>query len=293
MTGFAQLTRETTAGELTLSLRSVNHRGLDLHFHTSHDFAQFENSMRSLLKENIARGHIEIRGGLARTNGARGGLNLEALKQYAATMQEAAGALRLKYQPDLNALLTLPGVISSQSSEAPELGTEFERHLLTALAECIGLFNQCRDREGVKLMADILNELADVERATAEIKNLRAGILPAFQQRLQEKLRELLSDSGIADSRIVEEAALLADRSDIQEEVTRLSVHCAELHRILVTGGAVGKQIDFLLQEMNRETNTTLAKSSNAGDSGLTITSLALAIKANIERIREQALNLE
>jgi uncharacterized protein (TIGR00255 family) len=293
MTGFAQVTRETPAGELTLSLRSVNHRGLDLHFHTSHDFAAFENSMRALLKENVARGHIEIRGGLARAGLTRGGLNLDALKQYDAALQEAAIALNIIYQPDLNALLALPGVMSSQSAEAPELGATFETSLLTALSECTSIFNQCREREGTKLAADMLSELAEVQSATAEIKTLRASVLPAFKQRLLERLRELLNGAGIVDSRIMEEAAVLADRSDIQEEITRLSVHSTELHRILSTGGPVGKQIDFLLQEMNRETNTTLAKSSNAGDSGLSITSLALAVKANIERIREQALNLE
>jgi uncharacterized protein (TIGR00255 family) len=293
MTGFAQIRRDSAAGELTVGLRGVNHRGLDLHFHQSHEFAPFENGMRSLLKENIGRGHIEIRAALAQENGGRIGLNTDALKQYAELFRNAAASLRLDNQPDLNALLTLPGVINTQTSESQDLGPEFESLVLSSLSECIGGFNRCREREGAKLAEDMLSELSDVERATAEIRNLRAGILPAFQQRLQEKLRDLLQGSGIADSRIVEESAVLADRSDIQEEVTRLTVHSSELRRILTGGGAVGKQIDFLLQEMNRETNTMLAKSSNAGDPGLKITALALAIKANIERIREQALNLE
>lgn len=292
MTGFAQIRRETSAGELSLSLRGVNHRGLDLHFHQSNEFASFENGMRTQLKENIGRGHIEIRGGLAREQQAGGGLNLQALKQYSDAFQSAAATLGLSAKPDLNVLLTLPGVLT-RSAEPEELGAQFEAEFLSVLAECIAVFNDCREREGAKLADDMLSELADVERATAEIKDLRASILPAFQQRLQEKLRELLNGSNVPEARIVEESAMLADRSDVQEELTRLTVHASELRRILAGGGAVGKQIDFLLQELNREINTTLAKSSNAGDPGLKITGLALGVKANIERIREQALNLE
>lgn len=292
MTGFAQVRRDTPAGELTVSLRGVNHRGLDLHFHHSHEFAPFENGMRSLLKENIGRGHIEIRAGIARISGQRGGLNTDALKQHAELFQKAAESLGLDSKPDLNVLLTLPGVIS-QVAETQELGSESEALLLSALSDCAAAFNDCRQREGGKLAEDMRLELCEVEKAAGEIKALRMTVLPAFQQRLLEKLRELLNGSGIADSRIMEECALLADRSDIQEELTRLAVHAMELHRILDVGGAIGKQIDFLLQEMNRETNTILSKSAIAGDSGLKITGHGLSIKANIERIREQALNLE
>ena len=110
---------------------------------------------------------------------------------------------------------------------------------------------------------------------------------------LRERIAELLNGSGVPEARIAEEAALLADRSDIEEELTRLTVHTAELKRILDEGGEIGKRLDFLLQEMNREANTTLSKSSGAGEPALQITNLGLAIKANIEKIREQSLNLE
>lgn len=293
MTGFAQARRDTAAGALTMSLRSVNHRGLDLHFYQSHEFAGFENGMRALLKERIGRGHLEIRAGLVRENGVRGALNTEALKNYASLFQSAVQELGLDDKPNLNSLLTLPGVVTMQSPEAQELGTDFEGLLLSLLNDCISALNECRAREGLKLGEEMLGELAEVEAGTAQIRDLRATILAAFQEWLRERMRELLGDSGIPDSRIVEECAVLADRSDIQEEVTRLTVHSIELKRMLAEGGAVGKQIEFLLQEMNRETNTLLAKSSNAGEPGLKITGLALGIKANIERIREQALNLE
>ena len=292
MTGFAQAKSETQAGELTISLRGVNHRGLDLHFHQSHEFSPFESSMRALLKQDILRGHIEIRTGVTRTNGQRGGLNSEVLRAYAEAFKRAAESLSLENKPDLNALLGLPGVVA-QSSETQELGAGFETLLLAALSVCAATFNECREREGSKLAEEMLRELAEVEQANAQIQTLRGGVLAVFHLRLEEKLRDLLSGSGVPASRLVEECAILADRSDIQEEVTRLDVHAIELRRILESGGAIGKQIDFLIQEMNRETNTVLAKSSTAGDVGLKITALGLAIKANIERIREQALNLE
>jgi uncharacterized protein (TIGR00255 family) len=293
MTGFAQVKRSTALGELTLSLRSVNHRGLDLHFYYSSEFLPFENALRGLLKEEIGRGHVEIRATLARSNGTSAVLNRETLKSYAETFRSAATELGLSTRPDLNALLTLPGVVTQQADDREQLNGSFEAELLPAMRECVEIFNGSRDREGEKLAEAMTDELRGLEHATSEIKGLRDGVLPALRERLEEKLRELLGGSGIPESRIVEETAILVDRSDVQEELTRLTVHGGELRRILDGGGAVGKQIDFLLQEMNRETNTTLAKSSNSGDAGLRITALALGIKANIERIREQALNLE
>lgn len=293
MTGFAQVKRDCASGELTLSLRSVNHRGLDLHFYQSTEFAAVENGMRALLKENIGRGHIEIRAGLRGSNGTRSGLNTEALKEYVNAVNKASAELGLAYTPDLNTLIGLPGVVVTQANEAAETSAEFEQTVLGGLKECIGIFNECRLREGVKLRADMLGELQAVKLATEEVRNQRGQATAAFQQRLSERLKELLSGSTMSEARIVEEAALLVDRSDIQEEITRLSVHSDELERILTGGGAVGKQVDFLLQEMNRETNTMLSKSSNAGEPGMKITALGLGVKAAIERIREQALNLE
>jgi uncharacterized protein (TIGR00255 family) len=127
----------------------------------------------------------------------------------------------------------------------------------------------------------------------AEFEELRIRALPALQNRLNERLRELLRGIGIDPQRLAQEAAMLADRSDIGEEIARLKIHSKQLDALLDSGGEVGKKLDFLLQEMNRETNTILSKTTGIGDLGLRITDLALAAKADIEKIREQALNLE
>jgi uncharacterized protein (TIGR00255 family) len=294
MTGYAQLRQPVTAGELLVSLRSVNHRGLDLHFHLGGEFAPFETGMRALLKERIARGHLEVRVTLTRDAAAAGGAlyNREALKRYVETFRQACKELNLDSKPDLNLLLTMPGILGESPGSAP-LAEEFAAELAVALNACIGALNECREREGRGLVTCLNRELAEIEEATSQIVLLRAEALAYFHANLRQKLSELLDGAVVPENRLAEEVALLVDRSDVQEELTRLTVHTQELRRILETGGQVGKPLDFLLQEMNRETNTTLSKSSGAGEPGLKITKLALGIKANIERIREQALNLE
>jgi uncharacterized protein (TIGR00255 family) len=293
MTGYALVRAQTGAGELTVSLRSVNHRGLDLHFHHTPDIAPFENAMRDLLKQNIGRGHVEIRVSLKREeSGAALGLNSDLLRNYVALFQQVNRELGLEAKPDLNALFALPGVLDGVR-EAAALADEFRAELQTALEACIRELNNYREREGRELLQALEDESTALEQQAAQIAAIRSEAISHFQDRLRERLQTLLGDSAISESRLVEEAALLADKSDIQEELTRLTVHAAELRRILEEGGEVGKKLDFLLQEMNRETNTTLSKTSGIGDAGLTITSLGLAIKANIERMREQALNLE
>jgi uncharacterized protein (TIGR00255 family) len=292
MTGYAQVRASTGSGELTVSLRAVNHRGLDLHFQQSGEFSPFEPAMRALLKERIGRGHIELRVSLARESGSpSASCNWDALKGYVEAFRRARKELHLDCEPDLNLLLGLPGVLGG-APETKELDSAFQTDLLTTLEACIRQLNECREREGRELAAGLTRELADIESATAQIQRLRVEALAYYHQKLREKLNELLAGS-IPENRLAEEAALLAERSDIEEELTRLGIHAKEMRRMVQEGGAVGKPLDFLLQEMNRETNTTLSKSSSVGEIGLKIGNLALGVKANIERIREQALNLE
>lgn len=294
MTGFAAERAQTSAGELSVSLRSVNHRGLDIHFHGGSEFAVFENEVRSLLKSHIARGHVEVRFSLQRSAAQTPILlNRNILDAYLAIFRQAAKEQRLASEPDLNLLLGLRGVLEDAPAAQRGPDAEFLPELIAVLTGCVVELNRHREREGAELSDEMSREAAEIESAATEIARLRGEILPHFQGRIREKLAELLVDAGISESRVLEEAALLADRSDIQEEIVRLGVHVAELKRILAEGGEVGKRLDFLLQEMNREANTTLAKSANAGEAGLGITALGLHIKANIERIREQALNLE
>lgn len=293
MTGFAGVRRQISTGELAVTLRSVNHRGLDLHFHQIGEFAVFENAMRALLKERIRRGHIELRLNLVRhSQDETASYNRTVLEAYLSAFRQAGRDFNLKSEPDLNALFAFPGVF--EPTNTPDCIDEaLEPELLETLSTCIDELNAYREREGNALRVELQREVDLIERAVEEIRGLRAGLLPHLQTMLREKIAELLGGTVILEARIAEEAALLAERSDIAEELTRLSVHSVELRRMLDNGGEVGKRLDFLLQEMNREANTTLSKSSGGGEPGLRITKLALGLKANIERIREQALNLE
>jgi uncharacterized protein (TIGR00255 family) len=298
MTGYARTCRDTPLGQLAVSLRSVNHRGLDLHFHTHSEFAPFENSIRSLLKQNVGRGHVEVRATLNRSSGAvitddaGSTYNRDLLLRYLAAFRQASAEFDLSSEPDLNVAFRIPGVFDSENA-GQSLDASFEPEVTAAYAACLTEFNATREREGQLLREQMKGETEAMLSQAARMSEIRAQALAWFQQRLEERLRELLAGAGIEPRRLAEEAALLTDRSDIQEELTRLAIHTGELRQILDQGGEVGKRLDFLLQELNRETNTILSKTSGVGDAGLTLTNLALATKANIEKIREQALNLE
>jgi uncharacterized protein (TIGR00255 family) len=186
----------------------------------------------------------------------------------------------------------MPGVLEDDEN-GQTLDQNFEPEILSALGACIEQLNAYREREGQQLRESLAQEMASIIEQTAEMAAIRQEVLPMFARRLEERISELLKGTPIDAKRIIEEAAILADRSDVHEELTRLTVHTEELTRLLDSGGEVGKRLDFLLQEMNRETNTILSKTSGATDAGLRLTTLGLATKANIERIREQSLNLE
>ena len=153
--------------------------------------------------------------------------------------------------------------------------------------------NGFRAREGAEIADEMRGHNAHIATAAADMEKLRVHAAGAFQTRLAERLKDLLKGVQIEPQRLAQEAAVLADRSDISEELARLKIHSGQLAGLLDAGGEVGKKLDFLLQEMNRETNTILSKTNGVGDSGLRITELGLGVKAAIEKIREQSLNLE
>jgi uncharacterized protein (TIGR00255 family) len=292
MTGFARIQKTTDSGDITVSLKSVNHRGLDLHFHLGAELDSLEAVIRAALKRTIFRGHVDVRCSVLRQgDGASGALNLPLFRSYVAAFRKAAAEEGMEAQPDLNRILSLPGILGG--SEQSALDIPAEKAILTALEEAVEMFNQFREREGAELAAFIREQNLHVRSGSEEMQRIRAGAIPAFQKRLLERLQELLGNTNLDPQRLAQEAALLADRSDIGEEISRLQIHSRQLDEILDSGGEVGKRLDFLLQELNRETNTVLSKTSGLGDLGLRITELALASKAAIEKIREQALNLE
>jgi uncharacterized protein (TIGR00255 family) len=292
MTGFARVRKSIPEGEITVTIKSVNHRGLDMHFHMPPELDAIEGELRSLLKQQVARGHLQIHVSFARQGDkAAAPLNRRLLDAYIRAFHEAAGQHGLSGAPDLNAALRLPGMLAGTEEE--EISETVSQVILEAGAEAAGSLNAFREREGAATAAEIHERCTAICALVERMKEIRAGAVPAFQNRLREKLSELLGAAAIDPQRLAQEVAILAERSDIAEELVRLSTHNAQADEMLGRGGEIGKRLDFLLQEMNREANTILSKTGGLGDLGLTITELALGAKAEIDKIREQSLNLE
>jgi uncharacterized protein (TIGR00255 family) len=291
MTGFARVKKTSGAAEVELTVKSVNHRGLDIHFHMSDELDVFENALRSALKRHVLRGHFQVRVVFTRSQAAAPALNRGLLEAYFGAFRQAASEMGIAGEPDLNTALALPGMFRETGGEQPEEAAE--QFLVSALEEAVLALNAFREREGKELVAELTARASAIRDAASRMQELRSQAAPAFQARLSERLAELLGGSSVEPQRLAQEAALLADRSDISEEITRLRVHTSQLEALLAGGGEIGKKLDFLLQEMGREANTILSKTSGAGDLGLVMTEVGLAVKAEIEKIREQALNLE
>ena len=292
MTGFARVHQSTPQGEITMSLKSVNHRGLDLHFHLPPEFDPFEAGIRATVKRAILRGHVDIRcAWTGPGNGASGGLNVPLFRAYLAAFRQAAAEEGLKAEPDLNGIFQHPGMFGSAEERDPD--PALEGAILKILEQAAEALNGFRAREGAELAAVIREQNRVIQEGAIEMEKIRSQAQPAFQARLQERLRDLLANATLDPQRLAQEAAMLADRSDIGEEIARLKIHSKQVDELLDAGGEVGKKLDFLLQEMNRESNTILSKTGGIGELGLRITELALEGKSAIEKIREQALNLE
>jgi uncharacterized protein (TIGR00255 family) len=292
MTGFARVRKPIAQGEIVLSLKSVNHRGLDLHFHLPSELDPVESELRALLKGGIARGHIQIHVSIARTAGAAAGqINRPLLAAYMAAFRDAAALYGLSDEPDLNSALRLPGMLLAEDQS--DLAEEVKTAVLAAAEEAVAALNQVRGREGAATAHELRQRCGTIQELVKRMEGIRANAVGAFQKRLRERLAELLHGAAIDPQRLAQEAAMLADRSDVSEELMRLKTHAAQLEAMLNGTGEVGKKLDFLLQEMNRESNTVLSKTGGLGDLGLTITDLALAAKSEIDKIREQSLNLE
>jgi uncharacterized protein (TIGR00255 family) len=293
MTGFARSRKTLDSGEIVVSVKSLNHRGLDVQVHAPTAADEFENAIRSMVKGRLVRGHVEVRISLP-SSGVNGSsalaLNRQLLHQYLTAFREAAQAHGIHAEPDLNAAFRHAGMLAEAAPENAPVG---EKEILEALSEALDGLNEFRSREGAEIASEMRTHNDRVSQIAVEMEQIRSTAHSAFHSRLSEKLRELLKGIQIDPQRLAQEAAILADRSDIGEELARLKIHSAQLTGMLDTGGEIGKKLDFLLQEMNRETNTILSKTSGAGEAGLKITDLALSAKACIEKVREQSLNLE
>jgi uncharacterized protein (TIGR00255 family) len=273
----------------SLSLKSVNHRFLDLHFRLPSGSDSIEMQLRRLLKEKIARGHVEVTLSLERGSGETLALNRPLVSAYIKAFRAAATEFSVTTEPDLNAILRIPGALETASDA--EDGA-LESAVMARVGEVLDRLNQMREQEGRGIEQELRERMAHLRKAVKTVQLHRRAVLQSYVERLQSRLQELLGSSADRE-RVLQEAALLVDRSDIQEEIVRLENHVQHFLGLLDEHGEVGKKLDFLLQEMNREANTLLSKTSGLAGEALKISEAGLIMKAEIEKSREQVQNLE
>jgi uncharacterized protein (TIGR00255 family) len=295
MTGFASVrsAADETVG-FTLAIKSVNHRFLDLQLRLPSYCDALEMQMRRVLKETLKRGHVEVTLQVERRASAQIQLNAELLEAYVGAFTKAAAQYGLGNQPDLNAMLRIPGVMSAETSVGVEGIPELDRAVMAEMPSLIEKLNVVRAQEGAALAAELKSSMARLRAFGDEMALLRNGVREAQFERLRTRLMELTSGVPVTEERLLSEAAVLAEKSDVEEEIVRLRTHIDRFVSMLDEGGELGKRTDFLLQELNREANTMLSKTSAAaGENSLRITELGLEMKAEIEKAREQVQNLE
>ncbi len=284
MTGYAVKTRDIERGSLQLELKSVNSRYLDFHFRITEELRGLEMPLRELLAAKLSRGKVECR--LAFNAAAARAEQLQLNADLFASLQALNARVRSEMPEaaplSVNEVLRWPGMFGDQAVDFSALGPE----VLALAREALEDFTASRAREGEKLAAmivDRLNAMRDIVRAVAPR-------IPEAQALFTDKLRQRLTDAlgNASDDRILQEVAVFATRIDVAEELSRLTTHLVEVERVLRQGGACGKRLDFLMQELNREANTLGSKSAITE-----VSQASMDLKLLIEQMREQIQNLE
>ena len=296
MTGYAQARKQSGDWSLRVSVKSVNHRFLDLKLQIPEGFDPYETRIRQLVRDHILRGHLYVVVNFEAQNAAGVQVNLPLVEAYLKAAEELRQKTKAATGMDVVGLLRLPGVIRGIGPAVPENEEERENLWQTVracLEEALANLREMRKAEGAHLVENLRDRISTIAGQCVKIRTLAESLRPAFARRLDLRLKELLGGTGIDPARLAQEAALLVERSDITEEMERLQSHLQQFTKLLDGAGEVGKKLDFLLQEMQREANTMLSKTPGVESEALAITGLALEIKSEIEKLREQVQNIE
>lgn len=284
MTGYAAGNRDLGQAILSIEIKSVNSRYLDIAFRIGDDLRQLEMKLREQISGAIQRGKIECRIYLQSQPGAVRDSTPNPARMAQLAAQEAAVRKAIPAAAPLSVadVLRWPGVLVDQQLDPQQLEAECVALMMTLLGELLA----SRSREGAKLAETIVSRVVRMRALVAEVAPMLPLLLADYRDRLSARLREAVA--ALDEERIRQEVGVFAAKSDVAEELARLSTHLDELERVVAKGGAVGKRLDFLMQELNREANTLASKSVSAD-----ITKIALELKLLIEQIREQVQNIE
>jgi len=295
MTGYAQAQAAENGVGLRISVRSVNHRFLDLHLRVPEGFEPLEPRIRQIVRERVRRGHLDVTLRYELAGPAAVAVNQEVAAAYLRAAADLRTQFGMKAEPDLASILRLPGVIGSSTGPASSDDeiARLESVVARCLTEALDKLDQMRELEASALFDDMSGRLTTIASHAARVGALAERARPAFARRLELRLKELLGEASIDPARLAQEAALAAERSDVSEELARLASHVRQFESLLAGSSDVGKKLDFLLQEMQREANTLLSKTPGNEAESLEITGLALEIKSEIEKLREQVQNIE
>jgi uncharacterized protein (TIGR00255 family) len=283
MTGFAAVSGEVPGGRLALELKSVNHRYLEFQTRMPEDLRSLEHQMREQVAAKLTRGKVDCRVTFTAVATRESLQPNEAALTALADLQKSIQAKFPARELSVWEIMHAPGVMAAEA-----LGTdEAKDRLLVLLRQAVEELNATRAREGEKLAAMLTERLAAIDRLVAQVTPLIPQLVAAYQEKLTAKLAEAFEAAG-TDERIKQEVVLFASRIDVAEELNRLTTHVAEVRRVLKGGGTVGKRLDFLMQELNREANTLGSKSVSTD-----ATNVSVELKVLIEQMREQIQNIE
>lgn len=289
MTGFGRGSHSENEISVSIELKTVNNRFLDVNLRLPSDLQQLEGDIKRTVVARLSRGRVDINLQADREESVEYELNRPLIRSYLAVLNEIREEFSLSGEPDVNVIARLPNVLNIKKSEAPP---EAGRVVIVALEKALDDLNQMRENEGSMLKAELLARLSNIETRLAPIENEAAGISDEIVERLNKRIGDLLGRSEsqieIDQGRLAQEVAYLADRADISEEISRLRTHIEHFRTIIDEEKEVGKRLDFLTQELNREANTIASKTAN-----MTVKENALEIKSEIEKIREQVQNVE
>jgi uncharacterized protein (TIGR00255 family) len=284
MTGFAAVSRDLDFGTIAVELRAVNHRYLDVQFRMPDDLRLTEGHMREMIASKLSRGKVDCRAGFTPMATLASGTELNV--GVVAELTRLDKAVRERFSGvgpmSVAEVLRWPGVLTSRDTPQEELREATFALLEDALEE----FQQTRLREGEKLKTMLLERVTSMEKLAKDVMPLIPQLVRAYEDKLTQKLTEALGNAD--DERLRQEVALFAAKIDVDEELTRLQAHLSEVRRILDKGGACGKRLDFLMQELNREANTLGSKSVSTD-----ISRVSMELKVLIEQMREQIQNIE